>query len=915
MSESPYSWVNNLSNSTIRADATAAMADGTMGYADVLQILTDVQNNGPVTAGEISDLKTIANNIDNLSTTAPYLSYVLNALVNGDPANASWYGGGATATALGNLAAGCSAAQLAQLTDKWLLGGDMPNPDLGGSSPDFTYTAQSAALYGAGGLPVIADINQGQTGDCFLLAALGEVALNDPAAITSMISDNGNNTYGVRFYVGGKPIFVTVNDQLPTSGGQLQYEQGNNDIWAGLVEKAYVQLRSSGVLGSPFDNSYASLAGGGDAGAALQQITNDPFTCYDSSSATWSGDKQLFITALTDKRDVVVASYGDTYDASGQQCFVNDHEFSVVGYDAATGKFILRNPWGASPGQTWETRFEAGMADIAAVNGAVDVSGSASPVVVTAVPRSVGPAAAIPLSALFTVSDANGAGMVSYEVTDPLGGGSIHLNGARNWSVSPGTYDISAADLAKMTYVGGAGAGFATLTISAYDGADWSAATAVGVTTTAYPVTVVPMPRTITLGESVAAAALFSASDGGGAALTAYRFQLTGGDGALHLDGAANLAPAPEQALGYVQVAAADLGKICIGAAGPGTESLSVSAYDGSWWSEPATVALTVVGTAGVAAVSAGLISVAAALSAFSAGQLGSAATVADSAAAVASNLDALQTLAAGGKLASIALTDPGIPVLTVTPAQLTADATVLHDISGNFTVEETASAPNVAITGLSGHANTVVFGGMASQYTITPAGDGSGFTVSDAGSTDHLSNISALRFADDTGIVASQTPAVAGAVSSAQVTELYGAVLGRIPDVAGLAYYETYAATHPATAFAQFAQWFLSSPEYTGNAAHTYAESPAGDTRFITDSYTNLLHRAPASTDAAWYESHVIDPLLAGVASGTAAYATAELRAHAQVLAYFSQSPEFLSDVTVTAQHPADAQHWLVLV
>ncbi len=55
--------------------------------------------------------------------------------------------------------------------------------------------------------------------------------------------------------------------------------------------------------------------------------------------------------------------------------------------------------------------------------------------------------------------------------------------------------------------------------------------------------------------------------------------------------------------------------------------------------------------------------------------------------------------------------------------------------------------------------------------------------------------------------------------------------------------------------------------------------------------------------------------PDVAGLTPGTAAYAQADLQAHAQVLAYFSQSREFLTDVQVTARHPADAQHWLVLI
>jgi beta-glucanase (GH16 family) len=220
-------------------------------------------------------------------------------------------------------------------------------------------------------------------------------------------------------------------------------------------------------------------------------------------------------------------------------------------------------------------------------------------------------------------------------------------------------------------------------------------------------------------------------------------------------------------------------------------------------------------------------------------------------------------------------------------------------------------------ITGMAGQGTTVTLSGDANQYTITPAGDGINFTASNGTITDHLSNITALQFSDGTDIVASQTPPAAGAVSSAQVTELYGAVFGRTPDVAGLSFYQNYAAANPTTPFTQFAQWFLASPEYTGNAAHNYAQSAAGDAQFIIDSYNNLLHRDPASGDVAWYQANVINPMLVGLTPGTAAYAQAETQAHALMLDYFSQSnsAEFLNDVTITAQHPSDAQHWLVLI
>jgi hypothetical protein len=65
---------------------------------------------------------------------------------------------------------------------------------------------------------------------------------------------------------------------------------------------------------------------------------------------------------------------------------------------------------------------------------------------------------------------------------------------------------------------------------------------------------------------------------------------------------------------------------------------------------------------------------------------------VSDSAAHVAGGLDSLQALAAGGKIASITLTDSGTPTLSLTAGQLRADAAIIGRI---------ASVYNLAVSGV----------------------------------------------------------------------------------------------------------------------------------------------------------------------------------------------------------------------
>jgi len=289
---------------------------------------------------------------------------------------------------------------------------------------------------------------------------------------------------------------------------------------------------------------------------------------------------------------------------------------------------------------------------------------------------------------------------------------------------------------------------------------------------------------------------------------------------------------------------------------------------------------------------------------------------ITDSAANVNASLDALESLAAAGKISTVTLTDSGIPNLSVSAAQSTGDAALLKDIGSTYTLTIDGTPANITASGIAGHGTVVTFSGSAAQYTVTPAGDGVNFTVTDTStgraSTDHLGTITALKFSDFTDFIAN-APSNTG-ITTGNVTEIYAAVLARVPDVSGLAYYQQLVATTPALSLNQLAQNFLSSPEYVNNTAHNYAQSSAGDAQFINDTYTNLLHRAPESGAVPFYQN-VIAQFTNGLTPGTAAYTAAALAGHAQVLVDFSASTEYLVDVRITAQHPADAQHFLYVI
>ena len=384
-SATPPTWLSNLKDSGLKADMTAIFASGTATEAQMAKVFTDLVaelGSKALSASQFANLKTIASHLASLGASA-YVQYIANALVNGDAANATWTGGGAP-SALGNLAAGSSANTLAELTDKWFLGSDNPASAVsmsGSATFDVTYSKNSLNLFGASG-PKASDVNQGDLGDCYLLAPLAEVAMQDPSIIEQMITNNGNGTFGVRFYVDGVARYVTVDDTLPDGGTAFNSSKGGD--WASLIEKAYAELPAAAVFAgeASYSNSFSGIGNGGDPSYTLLAITGaSKITEFSpdgskwleyalNSSEGWTGTEFYASNAAALSKiaadiavgdDVILSSYTNATNASGKDTLIADHALSVYGYDASTGMLEIRNPWGTETWQYWDTTFEVSL--------------------------------------------------------------------------------------------------------------------------------------------------------------------------------------------------------------------------------------------------------------------------------------------------------------------------------------------------------------------------------------------------------------------------------------------------------------------------------------------------------------------------------------------------------------------------
>lgn len=246
---------------------------------------------------------------------------------------------------LGDVHVGSNKYQLDHLISKWFLGADLPSTS-GGWTNGGTYRQDYKPLFSAGGTPLVSDVGQGAIGDCYFLAAAAEVAKFEPEKIKSMFTDNGNGTYGVRFYKDGQPVYVTVNNDVYADGA-YSARATQNTSWVPLLEKAYVQFRSES---NPGYNNYNLINGGwGEGLSAITGCNVNMISCGNyRSSYDWhvNVDNQI-INALSNKQEVLYGSYQNTYNPmNGNRDLVSAHMYSVTGYDPYTRQFILRNPWG-----------------------------------------------------------------------------------------------------------------------------------------------------------------------------------------------------------------------------------------------------------------------------------------------------------------------------------------------------------------------------------------------------------------------------------------------------------------------------------------------------------------------------------------------------------------------------------------